>query len=138
LPQDAIHVAKKIRQQLVRILKFIGHSLVCSPTVLVIVCHDAPLVPRLAWRADGMRIVIAQYPLTVRVMQGKRVTNAVRDGTTRQSAPRFDLDPVPASLVNDLAVEIKDYVDSRVADQTLTYQLMISLDFYKTRPRVSD
>ena len=43
--------------------------LVCSPTVRVIVCHDAPLVPRLTWRADGMRVVIAEYSLTVRVIQ---------------------------------------------------------------------
>jgi hypothetical protein len=80
-----------------------------------------------------MRIVVSQYPLTLRVMQRKRVTNAMRDVSTRQGPPRFNLDPVPAALVDDLAVQVKKYVNSRVAGHTLTYQQLISLDFWKTR-----
>jgi hypothetical protein len=45
---------------------------------------------------------------------------------------------VPAALVNDLAVQLKKYVNSRVAGHTLTYQPLISLNFWKARPGVCD
>jgi len=74
-------------------------------TIAVVVGEPPPCVTPAFGRPDGVRVVEAQQPRAVPIVQGQRVADAVRHMRVRLGAPRFDLDPETVALVVDLVVE---------------------------------
>lgn len=94
--------------------ELVGHTLVADVPMLVVIRQPRTRVLELPGRLHSMSIVVAQNPLTVWLMQGQRVTNAMRDVRCDHHPPRFDLDPVAIALINDLVVEFDKGGDARV------------------------
>jgi len=58
-------------------------------------------------------------------MQGQRVTNAMWNIPRNHNPPRFDPDPVAITLIDDLAMEIKQSSNPRVFPHAVLYQRLI-------------
>ena len=82
--------------------------------MLVVVRQPAPRVLELLRPLDGMGVVEAQNPLAIWLVQGQRVTYAVRNVLGGRHPPCLDLDPVTITLVNDLVVEFDKSGNTKV------------------------
>lgn len=97
-----------------RVAEFVRNTLVGSATVPVVVTKDPSRVPESPANRDGVRIVVSENPGSRRIVQCQRISYAVRDGRRNSHAPRLDLDPISVALIEDLAVEIEECVDTAI------------------------
>ena len=74
-----------------------------------------------------MSVVIAQDPPAIGLVQGQRITDAVRDVCCNRHPPRFNLDPVAIALVNDLVMKFDKGGDARVFAHAQVYQRLIKI-----------
>jgi hypothetical protein len=82
--------------------------------MLVIERQASPGIFELLRQLDGMRIVVTQYPLTIRFMQSQAIANAMRYLGCRRDPVRFEFDPIAAPLIDDLTVQIQQGLDAGV------------------------
>ena len=68
----------------------------------------------LLWSLDRARIVVAQNSLATGLVERQGVANAMRIAAARVSAPRLDLDPVAAALVDDGSVQVQQRLQSKL------------------------
>ena len=88
-----------------------------------------PLTRKLEFlgRFDGVAIVVAQNPLSIRFMQCQRIADAVRNTDSDRDSPRFDFDPIAALLVYGVAVKIQKGFESGISLHDLLYHQMINI-----------
>ena len=95
-----IRLCKEVNQQLVGIYKRVMHALVFGVAVFMVIRQTlAAIAKALRW-FDRMRVVVAKYALTERLMQCEAVANTVWNIWRDHDRPRFDLDPIPICAVN--------------------------------------
>jgi hypothetical protein len=75
-----------------------------------VVILEPPPAKTLLGRFDRVRVVVAENPCPAGIVQRERIANSMWNAIRRLNRPRLDLDPIAATLNQNLAVQIEQRV----------------------------
>ena len=94
--------------------------------MLVVVGQAASCKFELFRKLDRMRIVVAEHPRTVPIMEGQAVPDPMRNVFGHLYRPHLDFDPEAILLLQDAAIQVKQCRKTNVAVKSHPYQCISS------------